>query len=79
MASKYQLNVNSFYYQNTNIPINKFEIKDSNEIQDLEETLIAEAYMIFTQKLNIDTIFDEKYFKDLHKKTLNNLTVQNLY
>jgi len=73
MASKYQLNINSFYYQNTNIPINKFNIKDSNEIQDLEETLITEAYIVFTKKLNIDTVFDEKYYKQLHKKTFESL------
>ena len=73
MASKYQFKDSSFYYDGTGIPKNKFDITDFQTIHDLEESLIEEAYTIFTDKLDHDTIFDEGYFKQLHKKTFESL------
>lgn len=73
MASKYQLKDNSFYYPNTDIPKNKFDIKDSETIHEIEKELLEEAYIIFFDELDENTIFDEIYFKQLHKRTFESL------
>ena len=73
MKSKYQLKENSFYYPNTAIAINKFSIKDSQIIQDIEQELLIKAYDIFFDELDEDTIFDENYFIELHKRTFESL------
>jgi cell filamentation protein len=73
MASKYQLKNNSFYYENTDVPINKFDIKDSQTIHEIERELLKEAYEIFFEELNENTLFDENYFKELHKRTFESL------
>ena len=73
MASKYQLKDSSFYYPNTDIPKNKFDIKDSETIHEIEKELLEEAYIIFFDELDETTIFDETYFKQLHKRTFESL------
>lgn len=73
MASKYQLKNNSFYYENTDVPINKFDIKDSQTIHEIERELLKEAYEIFFEELNENTLFNENYFKELHKRTFESL------
>jgi len=73
MESKYQLKENSFYYPNSDIPKNKFDIKDSQIIHDIEQELLTDSYKIFFDELEDDTIFDENYFKDLHKRTFESL------
>ena len=73
MKSKYQLKENSFYYPNTAIAINKFSIKDSQIIQDIEQELLIKAYDIFFDELDEDTIFDENYFIELHTRTFESL------
>ena len=73
MASKYQLKDNSFYYPNTDIPKNKFDIKNSETIHEIEKELLEEAYIIFFDELDETTIFDEIYFKQLHKRTFESL------
>ena len=69
MKLKYQLKDNSFYYPNTDIPKNKFDIKDSQIIHDIEQELLIKSYEIFFDELDTDTIFDEGYFIQLHKRT----------
>ena len=39
MKLKYQLKDNNFYYTNTDIPKNKFDIQDSQIIHDIEQEL----------------------------------------
>jgi cell filamentation protein len=73
MASKYQLKDNSFYYEGTDIPKNKFEIRDSELIHEIEKELIEDAYNIFYDELDENTIFDEEYFISLHKRTFESL------
>lgn len=73
MKSKYQLKENSFYYTNTDIPKNKFDIKESQIIQDIEQELLIKSYEMFFDELEEDTIFDEEYFKSLHKRTFESL------
>ena len=73
MGSKYQLNSIDIYYKNSSVAKNKLHITNEKEIQYLEEKLIKEAYIVFSKELNKDTIFDESYFKMLHKRTLSSL------
>lgn len=73
MGSKYQFEQNSFYYKNTTVPKNKLNIKDEDLIYDLEESLLEDAYTIFVKELNEDIVFDESYFKSLHKRTFESL------
>jgi len=73
MESKYHLKNSNFYYPKTNIPINKFDIKDTQLICDIEQELLIKSYEIFFDELKEDTIFDEKYFVGLHKRTFESL------
>lgn len=73
MTSKYHQKVNSLYYQNTAVAINKFNIQDSQIIEDIEQELLVKSYDIFFDELDEDTIFDEKYFMQLHKRTFESL------
>jgi cell filamentation protein len=73
MASKYQLVDSEFYYENSDVPINKFDIKDTQTIHEIEKELLEEAYTIFFNELNEDTFFDEAYFISLHKRTFETL------
>ncbi len=42
-------------------------------MHELERNLLEEAYVIFYEELNEDTVFDENYFKSLHKRTFESL------
>jgi cell filamentation protein len=73
MKSKYQLKDSSFYYLNTDIPKNKFDIKDSQIIHDIEQELLIKSYEIFFDEMEENTVFDEEYFISLHKRTFDSL------
>jgi cell filamentation protein len=73
MASKYQLKSHNIYIEGTDTPRNKLHITNSEEIHELERELLLEAYTLFYEELNKDTIFDESYFKALHKRTFEAL------
>lgn len=73
MPSKYQLTHSSFYIENSDVPINKLNIDDSKVIHELENSLLFEAYKIVSKELNNNTLFDERYFKSLHKRTFESL------
>ncbi|WP_457747595.1 Fic/DOC family protein [Sulfurimonas sp.] len=73
MASKYQLVDSKFYYENSDVPINKFDIKDTQTIHEIEKELLEEAYTVFFNELDEDTCFDEAYFISLHKRTFESL------
>ncbi len=73
MASKYQFKDSSLYIDGTNIPQNRLNITDADIIRELEKELLEEAYLIFYDELNEDTIFDENYFISLHKRTFESL------
>jgi len=71
--SKYHFKTSSIYYKNTNIPKNKLNIKDKAILDEIEYKLIEQSYKIFTSTLTKDTILDEDYFINLHKKTFESL------
>ena len=71
--SKYQLDSSPIYIDGTDIPKNKLDITDSELIHEIEHNLLTQAYEQFSTQLNKDTIFDENYFIDLHKKTFESL------
>lgn len=71
--SKYRFNKSSIYINGTNIPKNRLNIEDSKEIHEAENILLEEAYIEFTAQLNKNTILNETYFINLHKKTFETL------
>jgi len=71
--SKYTQDRNYIYYENTNIPINKLNIHDLNLLEEEERKLLLKGYKYFHDNLSTATIFDEKYYKELHRKTFNKL------
>ena len=71
--SKYRFNKSSIYIEETDIPKNKLNIKEPNEIHEIENILLEEAYIEFIAKLDSSNILDETYFRNLHKKTFESL------
>lgn len=71
--SKYQLDSSPIYIDGTDIPKNKLDITDSELIHEIEYNLLTQAYEEFSSKLNEQTIFNESYFINLHKKTFESL------
>ncbi len=71
--SKYQFKLSSIYYPNSDIPINKFNIKDKEFLASIEQKLLEESYTKFISILDKDTVLNEKYFINLHKKTFESL------
>ncbi|WP_151900173.1 hypothetical protein [Sulfurimonas hydrogeniphila] len=55
MASKYQLVSSEFYYENSDVSRNKFNIKDTQTIHEIEKELLEEAYAIFFNEINEST------------------------
>ncbi len=73
MVSKYKVQSSNIYIEKTDVPKNKLNIVDSLQIHELEKELLTEAYEIFYDELNENTIFDETYFKELHRRTFEAL------
>lgn len=73
MASKYKVQSSEVYIKNTDVPKNKLNITNSVQIHELEKELLTEAYEIFYDELNENTIFDETYFIELHRRTFEAL------
>lgn len=73
MASKYHLENSFIYLDGTDVPRNKLDISDSVELHELESELLAEAYQLFSNELDDSTLFDEDYFKSLHRRTFASL------
>lgn len=71
--SKYQLTKSSIYYPDTDVPVNKIDIKDSETIHLLEEKLLKDSYAFFLSELNGKTLFNEHYFSELHRRTFESL------
>ena len=66
---KYTQDKKYIYYENTNIPINKLDIRDLKILEEEERKLLLKGYEYFHKRLSETTVFDEKYFQELHKKT----------
>lgn len=73
MASKYRLVHSEFYIENSDVPVNRLDITDSKIIHAFENDLLGDAYRAFVEDLNSETIFDEAYFKSLHRITFESL------
>lgn len=71
--SKYTQDKSYIYYENTNIPINKLNIRDLLILEAEERKLLLKGYEYFHKNLSVPTLFDEKYFKKLHEKTFSKL------
>jgi len=69
--SKYTFKISDIYYPNTSIPKNKLNIKDEEELRKIEHLLLLESYEKFAKKLDVE--LDENFFKNLHKKTFQDL------
>ncbi|HPN38567.1 MAG TPA: Fic family protein [Melioribacteraceae bacterium] len=61
------------YYPGSSIPKNTKKIKDISELQVFDKALLLKAYYNFTRDLSKKTIFDEKYFVNLHKQSFQKL------
>ena len=73
MTSEYQLKNSLFYYKDSDVPHNRFDIKESQAVHELEKELLVEAYAIFFDELDVSTVFDEAYFVSLLKRTFESL------
>ncbi|MDZ7767184.1 MAG: Fic family protein [Melioribacteraceae bacterium] len=71
--SKYTHDKNYIYYENTNIPRNKLNIRNLQKIEEEEQKLLLKGYEYFHKNLSEHTIFDEDYFRELHGKSFNKL------
>lgn len=70
---KYFSNNPHIYYPNTSIAINKYDIQDSEELFEMETQILEKSYIYFHSNLSGTTIFDETYFKNLHKHNFEKL------
>ncbi len=71
--SKYTQDKNYIYYENSNIPINKLNIRETSILEKKEQEFLLKGYQHFHQNLSESTNFDEQYFLMLHKKTFEDL------
>jgi cell filamentation protein len=69
MVSKYQLENSFIYLDGSDIPHNKLGITNGEELHEFERELLEEAYQVFYNELDDNTVFDEEYFKSLHQRT----------
>ncbi len=71
--SKYSSSYSSIYYEDSDIPINKLNIRNKIELEKIERDLLLKSYEFFHNKLDIKTVFNEKYLLRLHRKTFSSL------
>lgn len=71
--SKYTHDKNYIYYDGSNIPINKLNIQNLKTLEETERKFLLKGYEYFHKKLSESTVFDEKYFKELHKISFDKL------
>jgi cell filamentation protein len=72
---KYYPPSNHIYYENSDIPINKLNIHDSQLIHELERELLLKSYEYFHTNLTETTCFDQNYLKSIHKHLFETLYV----
>ncbi|NOZ46384.1 MAG: cell filamentation protein Fic [Chlorobi bacterium] len=71
--SKYTHDRNYIYYKGSNIPINKLNLRDDKTLEEAERKLLLQGYEYFHKRLSETTVFDERYFRELHKITFHKL------
>lgn len=70
---KYYPPSDHIYYANSDIPINKLDIHDSQLLHEIERELLLQSYEHFHTNLSESSCFDEKYLKTIHKHLFNTL------
>ena len=71
--SKYTQDKNYIYYENSNIPINKLNIKDIKVLEQEERKLLLSGYEYSHKNLTETTIFNDLYLRKLHEITFGKL------
>jgi len=71
--SKYRFNYSSIYLEDSDVPKNKLNIVDSDEIHEVENMLLEQSYSFLIKEIDSKAILDETYFINLHKKTFESL------
>ena len=71
--SKYQFQASDIYIPGTDVPKNRLGIEDPSLLHEIEQSLLDQAYQIFTARLDTNVRFDEDFFKALHYHTFVSL------
>ena len=71
--SKYQFAESDIYITGTDIPKNRLGIEAPDLLHEVEATLLQQAYTRFITELEPAVLFDENYFKALHRYTYESL------
>ena len=64
---KYYPPSNHIYYDDSDVPINKLDIKDSTIIHELEKEQLIKSYEYLHNELSENTIFDNEYLKKVNQ------------
>jgi cell filamentation protein len=64
---KYYPPSNHIYYENSDVPINKLEIKELEILTEIEKELLVRAYERLHNELNENIEFNEKYLCKVHE------------
>ncbi len=70
---KYYPPSNHIYYKDSDIPINKLNIKNSTLIHELEKEQLIKSYQSLHNQLSEDTKFDENYLKKVNNTIFTSL------
>ena len=70
---KYYPPSNHIYYENSDVAINKLDIKDLEIITEIEKELIIKAYELLHTELDESVIFDEEYLCKIHHTIFSSL------
>ena len=71
--SKYQFTESDIYLPDTDIPRNCLGIETPDLLHEVEGTLLQQAYTHFITELDSSVLFNEEYFKSLHRDTYESL------
>ena len=72
--SKYTVDKSYIYYENSNVPKNKLDIRDLKILEEKEREFLLFGYEYFHKNLKASTTFNEKYLIRLHQKTFGSLS-----
>lgn len=64
---KYYPPSNHIYYENSDVPINKLEIKELEILTEIEKELLVRTYEKLHNELNEEIEFNEKYLSKVHE------------
>jgi cell filamentation protein len=70
---KYYPPSDHIYYKDSDIPINKLDIHDSQLIHELERELLLRSYEFFHTTLEETTLFDKNYLTSIHRHLFEKL------